>query len=259
MGAFTLFEFAVKLTAASADMRLLAPEIIRAACEIVAAAARDMIGIPKPEWPALNPETLARKIANTPLLETGAMRDSIQWNSDEHDGYVGSNSKILQYQEFGTARGVPPRPVLGLAVLKKEKEIEKMAARAVMSVLRGMGTNSSEIAEIVRLLREIGHLVKETATGRQQREAALMTPKVFEARALKVIADIALFNAFEPEDRVRQSLEALRAKLAGEYVAAFPGVAKGDLLGGVDCILDAIRKRTAEMERDVRIRQARRT
>jgi phage gpG-like protein len=164
MGAFTLLEFAAKLMAAEADMRLITPETIRAACQIVASAARDMIGVPKPEWPALNPETLARKIANTPLLETGAMRDSIQWNSDEHDGYVGSNSKILQYQEFGTQKGLPPRPVLGLAVIKKEKEIERMAAKAVMSVLRGMGTNSSEIAEIVRLLREIGHTVKDIAT-----------------------------------------------------------------------------------------------
>jgi hypothetical protein len=82
-----------------------------------------------------------------------------------------------------------------------------------------------------------------------------MTPADFEARALKVIGDIALFNAFEPEDRVRHSLERLRQNLIREYCAAYPGVARADIVGGVGCILDGIRKRTAEMERDVRIGQ----
>ena len=163
MGVFSLLEFAAKLTAAEADLRRLTPEIIRAACEILCNEAQAMIGIPKAEWPALNPETLARKIANTPLLESGAMQASITYNSDADEGYVGSNDRVLIFQEFGTSRGIPPRPVLGLALMRKEKQIEEMAAKAVMAMLSGLGTTSTQIGEIVRLMKEFGHLAKRIA------------------------------------------------------------------------------------------------
>jgi hypothetical protein len=86
------------------------------------------------------------------------MRASITWNSDEHEGYVGSNDRVLIYQEFGTSRGIPPRPVLGLAGARKEDEIHKLAERAV-------GEAVSSLGEIFRGLRHTGHLLKKTAEG----------------------------------------------------------------------------------------------
>jgi len=41
--------------------------------------AKAQIGKQHEEWPPLAPSTLAKKSADTPLLETGEMRDSIEW------------------------------------------------------------------------------------------------------------------------------------------------------------------------------------
>jgi phage gpG-like protein len=133
-------------------------------------AAKDLIGVPKPEWPPLKPETLARKDGvNTPLLETGEMRDSIAWNSDQHEGYVGSNSEILRYQEFGTSRGIPPRPVLGLAAAQNEGKVEEIAekdvARAINAALGGVGGIFRDLRETRHLLHKAGEDANELLHG----------------------------------------------------------------------------------------------
>jgi hypothetical protein len=69
-----------------------------------------MIGHEQPFWPALKPETIERKAqGDTPLLETGALRDSISHVVYPEHGYgdVGSTSKIAVYQELGT-KHIPP-------------------------------------------------------------------------------------------------------------------------------------------------------
>ncbi len=43
-----------------------------------------------------------------------------------------------------------------------EQKIYKMAARAVMAVLRGQGLHGSEMAELLHLLKHVFHEVKET-------------------------------------------------------------------------------------------------
>jgi len=123
-------------------------------CQLLSTAAKDLIGVPKPEWPPLKPSTIARKDGvNTPLLETGEMRDSISWNSDQHEGYVGTDNTKMVWQEFGTSR-IPPRPVLGLAAAQNEGKVEKIVerevARAITAALGG---------GIFRDLREAGHLL----------------------------------------------------------------------------------------------------
>ena len=42
-------------------------------------------------------------------------------------------------------------------------KIEKMAARAVMAVMRGEGLHGSEMAELIHLLKHVGHALKEAA------------------------------------------------------------------------------------------------
>jgi hypothetical protein len=49
---------------------------------MVHAEARRVIGKGYPDWPKLNPKTIARKLlGNTPLFETGELRDSIEWRA----------------------------------------------------------------------------------------------------------------------------------------------------------------------------------
>jgi len=74
---------------------------------------------------ALSPETLARKMMNTPLLETGELRASIEWNSTGNEGHVGSNNDKAVWHELGTAK-IPPRSFLMGAAQHMEGKIHKM-------------------------------------------------------------------------------------------------------------------------------------
>jgi hypothetical protein len=69
---FTLLGFVAKLAAIETDMKAVNHAIVARACELVAAEAKRVLGEGYPEWPALQPATIARKMrGNSPLLETG--------------------------------------------------------------------------------------------------------------------------------------------------------------------------------------------
>ena len=135
--------------------------IIVKACIMVAEEAKRVIGTYDYNWVPLAESTLKQKAADTPLLETGEMRDSIGWWSEGLEGQVGSNSDIAVYQELGTSH-IPPRSFLVGAAQHMEDKIHTMAARAVRSVLGGSGLHSSEMAELLHVLKHVGHELKET-------------------------------------------------------------------------------------------------
>jgi hypothetical protein len=113
MSVFSLAEFAAKLGAFDHNLKTAEAEIIAEGCAMVAGRAKDIIGVPQPGWAPLKPETIARKDGvNSPLLESGELRSSIEWNADAHEGYVGSNNPKAIWQELGTSRGIPPRPFI---------------------------------------------------------------------------------------------------------------------------------------------------
>jgi hypothetical protein len=56
---------------------------------------------------------------------------------------------------------IPPRSFLAGAAQHMGPKIEKMAAKAVMAVVMGKGLHSSEMGELLHLLRHVGHAVKE--------------------------------------------------------------------------------------------------
>ncbi len=87
-GVFSIVGFVAHLHAIDKDMNEVGPAIVAKACEMVCAEAKRVIGEGYPEWPALSPETLAHKMMNTPLLETGELRASIGWNSQGLIGHV---------------------------------------------------------------------------------------------------------------------------------------------------------------------------
>jgi phage gpG-like protein len=161
---YSVLGFVAKLRAIERDMETIGPAIIRKACEIVAAEARRVIGEGYEFWPALQPETLARKMMATPLLETGELRASIEWSTSANglEGWVGSNNDKAVFHELGTSR-IPPRSFLAGAAMAMEDKIHKMAARAVMAVMLGKGLHGSEMAELLHLLKHVAHEVKETA------------------------------------------------------------------------------------------------
>lgn len=92
-------------------------------------------------WAELADSTKADRVAlgfteNDPGLRTGGMRDSYQYKA-EHDGVtIGSDDDKAVWFELGTDKQ-PPRSVLGMAVVHKEKQIEHALGAAVVSALVG--------------------------------------------------------------------------------------------------------------------------
>jgi hypothetical protein len=128
---------------------------------MVAQKSKDLIGVPKPEWPPLAPSTLrAKGNVNTPLLETGKLRSSIEFTVvDSRHGKVGTNDPVGEFHEFGTSRGLSPRPFLSLAAAEEGPAVAKMVARTVGSAIgASLGGHSIE-HKILELLREVAHEV----------------------------------------------------------------------------------------------------
>jgi len=127
-----LGDFAAHILTLQADITEAQEAAVVKSCRIIQKTAKGMLGHEQPFWPGLRPETIARKArGNTPLLETGELRGSIEITAPVHEGigivsgYVGSASKIALWQELGTDR-IPPRPFIGLATIGREKEILEM-------------------------------------------------------------------------------------------------------------------------------------
>jgi phage gpG-like protein len=110
-------EFALKLAAAADTVKPRLEIGLDKVGELAETMAASYPGTYQTGWPRLAESTLEKKGADTPLLETGEMRDSIERDLDpiEMKVVIGSKSKIALYQELGTSR-IPPRPFLSLAM-----------------------------------------------------------------------------------------------------------------------------------------------
>lgn len=74
-------------------------------------------------WPPLAPSTVEKKGADTPLLESGKGRDSIEHQVVSHEAVeVGTNEQHMVYQELGTPK-IPPRSFLVATAMEKEAEL----------------------------------------------------------------------------------------------------------------------------------------
>ena len=118
--------------------------------------AKTAIGTYRFEWTPLQPETVARKArGDTPLLETGELRDSIEHivgrEGTEVVGYVGTNNPIAKYHELGT-RHIPPRSFLGEAAMRQEHKIHKMMERTIAATFDRGGPHYQELRELFHVL-----------------------------------------------------------------------------------------------------------
>ena len=152
----SLGSFAAHLLTIEADLKLSQEVCIEKACRMVEKEAKTAIGTYRFEWTPLQPETVARKArGDTPLLETGELRDSIEHivgrEGTEVVGYVGTNNPIAKYHELGT-RHIPPRSFLGEAAMRQEHKIHKMMERTIAATFDRGGPHYRELRELFHVL-----------------------------------------------------------------------------------------------------------
>lgn len=110
-------------------------EELEAAAVIVEKTARSLPGEYQDGWPALAESTIKRKsTGDSPLFETGELRDSITHSSDDREATVGTNVDHAIFSEVGTVHE-PPRPIFPIAAIKATAEVEAAVGKVVMSRL----------------------------------------------------------------------------------------------------------------------------
>jgi phage gpG-like protein len=169
---FTLLGFVAQLHAVDRDLEELCgahghnSAIVEKACQIIQKKAKSAIGKTHDAWSPLAESTKEDRVrhgfpANQPLLRTGELRDSIEYTVRGNEGAVGSNLDIAVYQELGTSR-IPPRSFLVSAAIASEDRIHRLAGASAAAVIAGGGRHAAEVRELFHLLREAGHMLKET-------------------------------------------------------------------------------------------------
>jgi phage gpG-like protein len=139
-GVMSLAGFASLLQEAVRSMPVLLHAAMEHAAQVVEAEAKRVIGTHEYGWPPLAESTLARKSADTPLLETGEMRDSIEHYSSFDNAVIGSNNDKAVWHELGTNR-IPPRPFLSGAAQHKAEEVRDIIAETVIGHLKTGNVN----------------------------------------------------------------------------------------------------------------------
>lgn len=145
------------LTAATAEVVALHTGLVKTA-ELVQKTAQSEIGHlqpsvgPFPAWEELAESTKEDKerkgyVFNgeyNPLLRTGSLRDSIEYEISGAEAVIGSRSPIAAYQEFGTSRGIPPRPFMGPALFRnKDKIIAIFGTATIIGIAGGREIEAS--------------------------------------------------------------------------------------------------------------------
>ena len=128
-------QFAAAMAKAAAMSDIVIHEDLEKGAKILKDSAQDAIGTYKFGWPPLGPDAVARH-GDTPLLETGALKGSIEYEVGATDAWVGTNDYKAKWQEFGTSRGIPPRPVLGGAVTHEAGKIEELVVASAAKIFK---------------------------------------------------------------------------------------------------------------------------
>ncbi len=136
MQEFTLDSMAHFLMNVASHMPMAEKTALAQAAHVVETEAKEEIGHyqgaagPFAAWAPLKADTIAQKAnGDTPLFETGEMRDSIGTVVLDHEAHVGSNDDKAVWQELGTSRGIPARSFLGGAAVRKSEEVKDIVGR----------------------------------------------------------------------------------------------------------------------------------
>ncbi len=120
---------------------------LKEVAERIEKTAKDEIGHyqaaigPFNAWDPLADSTEADKAnkgfpANAPLERTGQFRDTFKHEVENFVAVIGSTDERAPWFEFGTAK-MPPRPILGPAVIINEKFIKRKIGLAVVQGMIG--------------------------------------------------------------------------------------------------------------------------
>lgn len=116
--------------------------LLEVACRAVEQEAKSELGHyqqgagPFATWEPLAPSTIAKKGADDPLLETGALKASITHEVHGDTGEVGTDDPKAQWLELGTSQ-MPPRSFLGLAAYRLSDKIAEMVGVEYTMFLAG--------------------------------------------------------------------------------------------------------------------------
>lgn len=132
--AHSLLSFAAHVASMVAMVEHANHSALEKAGKIVEKEAKRVIGTYDYNWTPLAESTLARKASDTPLLETGEMRESITHTVQDHTAYIGTDNEKAIYHELGTSR-IPARPFLRGALDEKIDEIVEATGRHVHGTL----------------------------------------------------------------------------------------------------------------------------
>jgi len=150
----TLSDFALELGRLTTRVHEESHHALERAAKVVEKEAKASIGEYQTKagqfvaWAPLADSTVADKERlgyappDNPELRTGTMRESIEHTvkMESFDGvaYIGSDSKIMEWQELGTSK-MPPRSILGGAAVRKADDVAKLVGGSVYGALVGGG------------------------------------------------------------------------------------------------------------------------
>jgi HK97 gp10 family phage protein len=132
-----LAKLGLMLAAGAVEIEEHRSHMMEKACVLLEDESKRVLGTYDYGWPPLAPETIASKATgDSPLLETGALRDSITHNvdADGKDAYVGTDIEYAKYQEFGTSK-IPARSFLGGALVAKHDELIDIFGHGVVKAI----------------------------------------------------------------------------------------------------------------------------
>lgn len=120
---------------------------LETACQIVEDEAKSKgFGSYTYGYEPLKPATVARKkTGDSPLLETGELKGSVQHKVEGHSGFVGTDNDKGVYNFLGTSRGIPPRDPIKGAVEHSGAKVEEAIGRPFAAWLGGEGLPKTRI------------------------------------------------------------------------------------------------------------------
>jgi phage gpG-like protein len=172
---FTLLETIAKIETFKANLKLSSEAILTDWAVTVRDRARKAIGTYKYGWPSLGPEAVA-KHGDTPLLDTGELRDSISavvkmTGPGDGRAAVGSDLEKAVWHELGT-KTIPPRSFLMESAVRSEKDLNKIVSRYIAAAWAS-ARHGGEILALLHALKialEIAHHVIGKAYERNAHE-----------------------------------------------------------------------------------------
>ncbi len=164
---FDLAGFAAHLLTIEKDIKHAQENTVMRGAALIQKRAQSAMGNPKNGfgWPPLAESTIAQKRnGNTPLVETGSLKGSIEISGPYHEpgavsAYVGTNHPLAAIHEFGTAK-IPPRSFIGAATASAEAQIHKIAQREVAKAFAG-GHAYHELHQILHAAKRAYEAGKE--------------------------------------------------------------------------------------------------